>query len=71
MYSSGLAPFFDERLFSTYTLGVWKPEPALYRLAGEAMGFAPSECVVIDDAAGCHGSSRSRHAFGASQSLSR
>lgn len=51
MESSGLAPFFDDRLFSAYTLGVWKPDPALYRQVGETMGFAPNQCVVIDDAA--------------------
>ncbi|MDF9435698.1 HAD-IA family hydrolase [Chromohalobacter israelensis] len=51
MKSSGLAPFFEERLFSAYTLGTWKPDPALYRQAGEMMGFAPNQCVVIDDAA--------------------
>lgn len=50
MESSGLAPFFGDRLFSAYTLGVWKPDPALYRQAGEMMGFAPNQCVVIDDA---------------------
>lgn len=51
MESSGLASFFGDRLFSAYTLGVWKPDPALYRQAGQALGFAPDRCVVIDDAA--------------------
>ncbi|MCD6008180.1 HAD-IA family hydrolase [Halomonas sp. IOP_31] len=50
MESSGLAPFFEDRLFSAYTLGVWKPDPSLYRQAGEMMGFTPNKCVVIDDA---------------------
>ncbi|UYG07550.1 HAD-IA family hydrolase [Halomonas sp. M4R1S46] len=51
MASTGLAPHFGERLFSAYTLGVWKPDPALYLKAAEAMGYAPERCVVIDDAA--------------------
>nr|WP_231566466.1 HAD-IA family hydrolase [Halomonas xinjiangensis] len=52
------SPVFDDRLFSAYTLGVWKPDPALYRQAGKAMGLASNECVAIDDAVvGC---SRSR-----------
>ncbi|MFG6178715.1 HAD-IA family hydrolase [Halomonas sp. THAF12] len=51
MDSTGLAPHFGERLFSAYTLGVWKPDPALYLKAAEAMGHPPERCVVIDDAA--------------------
>ncbi|WP_104203238.1 HAD family hydrolase [Billgrantia saliphila] len=39
------------QLFSAYTLGVWKPDPALYLKAAEAMGHPPERCVVIDDAA--------------------
>ncbi|MDN2656502.1 HAD-IA family hydrolase [Cobetia sp. 14N.309.X.WAT.E.A4] len=49
--TTGLARFFDGHIFSAYTLGVWKPDPRLYRLAAEQMGFAPQRCVVIDDAA--------------------
>jgi HAD superfamily hydrolase (TIGR01509 family) len=51
MKSTGLAPHFGDSLFSAYTLGVWKPDPGLYRQAAEAMGHAPERCVVIDDAA--------------------
>ncbi|MDN3555737.1 HAD-IA family hydrolase [Halomonas maura] len=51
MDSTGLAHHFGERLFSAYTLGVWKPDPALYLKAAEAMGYPPERCVVIDDAA--------------------
>ncbi|MFQ3790181.1 HAD family hydrolase [Halomonas sp. A29] len=38
-------------LFSAYSLGVWKPDPALYLKAAEVMGYPPERCVVIDDAA--------------------
>lgn len=51
MESSGLAPHFGDRLFSAYTLRVWKPDPALYLKAAEALGHSPERCVVIDDAA--------------------
>ncbi|WP_136247064.1 HAD family hydrolase [Halomonas borealis] len=51
MHSADLAHHFGERLFSAYTLGVWKPDPSLYLKAAEAMGHAPERCVVIDDAA--------------------
>lgn len=51
MQSAELAHHFDNNLFSAYTLGVWKPDPALYLKAAEAMGYPPERCVVIDDAA--------------------
>lgn len=51
MESTGLAPHFGDKLFSAYSLGVWKPDPGLYRQAAAAMGQAPERCVVIDDAA--------------------
>ncbi|UYG04152.1 HAD-IA family hydrolase [Halomonas sp. LR3S48] len=47
----GFAPHFGDNLFSAYSLGVWKPDPALYLKAAEAMGHPPERCVVIDDAA--------------------
>lgn len=49
--STELGHHFADRLFSAYTLNVWKPDPELYRKAANAMGYAPHECVVIDDAA--------------------
>nr|WP_298411096.1 HAD-IA family hydrolase [uncultured Halomonas sp.] len=51
MESAGLAHHFGDNLFSAYTLGVWKPDPALYLKAAEALGYSPERCVVIDDAA--------------------
>lgn len=44
-----LLPFFEGRVYSAYTLGVWKPEPDLYLYAASQMGVAPEECVVIED----------------------
>jgi HAD superfamily hydrolase (TIGR01509 family) len=49
--SANLAEHFGDNLFSAYTLGVWKPDPTLFLKAAEGMGFVPSQCVVIDDAA--------------------
>lgn len=51
MESTGLAPYFNDNLYSAYTLNVWKPDPRLYLKAADAMGHHPSHCVVIDDAA--------------------
>lgn len=46
-----LTHHFAGNLFSAYTLNVWKPDPQLYLKAAAAMGYAPQQCVVIDDAA--------------------
>ncbi|WP_431732389.1 HAD-IA family hydrolase [Chromobacterium vaccinii] len=44
-----LAPFFGERFFSAYIVGSWKPDPGLFLHAAAAMGFAPENCVVVED----------------------
>ena len=49
--STELGHHFADKLFSAYTLNVWKPDPELYRKAAAAMGHVPQQCVVIDDAA--------------------
>jgi len=46
---SGLAPYFNDRIFSSYDVGSWKPEPGLFQHAAKVMGFAPEQCVVVDD----------------------
>ncbi|TRW97151.1 HAD-IA family hydrolase [Candidatus Methylobacter oryzae] len=46
---SGLAPYFDDNIFSSYEVGSWKPEPGLFQYAANAMGFMPSQCVVVED----------------------
>ncbi|SDL28780.1 haloacid dehalogenase superfamily, subfamily IA, variant 3 with third motif having DD or ED [Franzmannia pantelleriensis] len=51
MESVGFAHHFGERLFSAYSLEVWKPDPGLFLQAAAAMGHPPARCVVIDDAA--------------------
>ncbi|MFT4171470.1 MAG: HAD-IA family hydrolase [Rhodocyclaceae bacterium] len=47
--ATGLAPYFGDRLFSAYDIGYWKPDPGLFLHAAHAMGFAPEQCVVIED----------------------
>jgi HAD superfamily hydrolase (TIGR01509 family) len=44
-----LAPHFGERIYSSYEVGSWKPEPGLFLHAAAAMGFAPENCVVVED----------------------
>lgn len=41
--------FFDGKLFSAYDIQKWKPDPDLFLHAAAQMGFAPHECVVIED----------------------
>jgi len=48
--ATGLSAMFGDRLFSAYTAQCWKPDPCLFHHAASRMGFAPEECVVIDDA---------------------
>ena len=46
---SGLASYFGRFLFSSYDIGFWKPDPGLFLHAAQAMGFMPSQCVVVKD----------------------
>lgn len=44
-----LTPFFSDNIISSYEVGVWKPDPEIYRYAARMMGFKSSECAVIED----------------------
>ncbi len=46
---TGLAPFFEGRVFSSYEVGVWKPDPGLFLHAAKVMGFRPADCAVVED----------------------
>lgn len=46
---TGLLPFFQGRIFSSYDVGVWKPDPGLFLHAADALGVAPDHCAVIED----------------------
>lgn len=47
---TGLRRWFpDDRIFSAYELGAWKPDPALFLHAAAAMGVAPGACAVVED----------------------
>jgi HAD superfamily hydrolase (TIGR01509 family) len=46
---SSLAPYFGDSIFSSYEVGSWKPDPGLLQYAANAMGFMPSQCVVVED----------------------
>ena len=40
---------FENKIFSSYEIGSWKPNPKIFEYAAEKMGFEPNECVVIED----------------------
>lgn len=40
---------FEGRIFSSYEIGSWKPEPGIFLHAAKEMGFSPEECVVVED----------------------
>ena len=40
---------FKQSIYSSYDIGVWKPNPDIFLHAAENMGFKPIECAVIED----------------------
>lgn len=46
---TGLLPHFEGRIFSSYELGSWKPEPDLFLHAARALGIEAHDCAVIED----------------------
>ncbi len=49
--ATGMAARMAGKRFSAHTLGVSKPDPALFLIAGRHMGVPPSRAVVIEDSA--------------------
>lgn len=47
--TTNLLDKFEDRIFSSYDIGSWKPDPDIYLHAAKQMGFLPKECVVIED----------------------
>src|ERR1041385_7575494 len=39
--TAGLANYFGDRIFSSYEINSWKPDPGLFLHAAESMGFLP------------------------------
>lgn len=44
-----LLDHFTGRIYSSYDIGKWKPDPGIFLHAAGGMGFMPEECVVIED----------------------
>jgi putative hydrolase of the HAD superfamily len=45
---SDFAPLFDATIFSS-SVGMWKPDPRIYRLALERLGVKPEEAMFVGD----------------------
>ncbi|KZL29474.1 HAD-IA family hydrolase [Pseudovibrio sp. Ad37] len=46
---AGLKSFFGSRIFSSYEVGIWKPDPGLFLHAAQVLQFSPERCVVVED----------------------
>ena len=46
---SGLIDKFENKIFSSYQIGSWKPEPGIFLHAAQQMGFEVKDCIVIED----------------------
>lgn len=44
-----LTEFFQDRVFSSYDVGYWKPDPGLFLHAANKMGVSPDKCIVVED----------------------
>lgn len=44
-----LLDHFTDRIYSSYDIGKWKPDPGIFLHAAKEMGKSPEECVVIED----------------------
>lgn len=45
----GMAPYFENHVFSGHELPRSKPFPDVYLAAAEALGVAPGRCLVVED----------------------
>lgn len=46
---TGLSGFFQDRIFSSYDIGTWKPEPGIFLHAAREMKVPPQGCLVVED----------------------
>ncbi|OXB16818.1 HAD family hydrolase [Flavobacterium reichenbachii] len=46
---SGLLDKFENKIFSSYQINSWKPEPGIFLHAAKEMGFDVKDCIVLED----------------------
>jgi HAD superfamily hydrolase (TIGR01509 family) len=47
--TAGLIDKFENKIFSSYQINSWKPDPGIFLHAAQEMGFSVNECIVIED----------------------
>ncbi|MRX38503.1 HAD-IA family hydrolase [Flavobacterium sp. LC2016-23] len=46
---AGLLDKFENKIFSSYEINSWKPEPGIFLHAAKEMGFEVKDCIVVED----------------------
>ena len=46
---TGLEGFFGDNIYSSYALGIWKPDPEIYSFAARDMGYQKKQCIAVED----------------------
>ncbi|UKY53525.1 HAD-IA family hydrolase [Streptomyces inhibens] len=46
---TGLLSSFEDRIYSAYEVGVWKPDPGLFLHAAADLGAPARQCAVVED----------------------
>nr|WP_199000580.1 HAD family hydrolase [Flavobacterium sp. ASV13] len=46
---AGLLDKFENKIFSSYQINSWKPDPGIFLHAAKEMGFEVKDCIVIED----------------------
>ncbi len=46
---TGLLPYFEGRIFSSYEISSWKPDPGVFLHAAQSLDVEPHECAVVED----------------------
>ncbi|WP_394772847.1 HAD family hydrolase [Flavobacterium sp.] len=46
---AGLLDKFENKIYSSYEINSWKPEPGIFLHAAKEMGFDVQDCIVIED----------------------
>lgn len=47
--STGLLPFFNDRVFSSRQVARPKPAPDVFLHAAKTPGYSPADCIVVED----------------------
>lgn len=47
--AAGLLDKFENKIFSSYQINSWKPEPGIFLHAAKEMGFDVKDCIVLED----------------------